>query len=534
MKRLPLALVALVVLLIAWTARPLKSREWDIEFDTRLQNSKDKYLASLRGSDPDPDAPNVILIVADDLGLTDISLYGSPFLETPNIDSIGLEGLTCTEAYSTAPISSPSRAGMLTGRYQNRYGFDSQPMTRYARTDLEWWIADRFVRTEPMYPIRNQAIPYPDQIERQGMPPNEILISEALSASSYSCDAVGKWHLGYGDLQYPLNRGFESFYGFLEAYGRYIDPDAEGVENWQFDEFSERHIWRTADRGFSVLQRNGEVIDENAHLTDAFAREAVDRIALRAPESEPYFLYLPFSAPHTPFQALEKYTRRFAHIDDPRKRIYYAMIAQLDDAVGDILEAVEKSGEAENTIVVFTSDNGGATYTGATGNDPLRGGKMSHFEGGLAVPLMIRWPREISRMSEEDAPVIHLDLFHTIREAAGIPLPGDRVFDGTNLLAEDFSRKASERPLFWRSDYNLIIRYQGWKLMVNRKDGRRWLYNLDEDREENHNLIDLETDKAMELESLINEWDATLRPPAWPRVMDYFYDENGEGYWFAT
>jgi arylsulfatase A-like enzyme len=360
------------------------------------------------------------------------------------------------------------------------------------------------------------------------------MLSEALSAAGYRCDAVGKWHLGYGDLQHPNKRGFNSFYGFLEAFSYFIDPDLPGVESWQFDEFSEKYIWNQERKAYSAIQRDGVEIEESTHLTDAFAREAVSRIRQASRNEEPFFLYVPFSAPHTPFQALTEYTQKFSHIEDPRKRIYYAMIAQLDDAVGEILAAVDESGTAENTLVIFTSDNGGATYTGATGNDPLRGGKMSHFEGGLAVPMMMRWPARIDPGSRQDEAVMHIDIFATALAAADVPAPDDRPLDGRNLLVEENGDPETPRALFWRSDYNRIVRYGDWKLITNGKDGQRWLYNLSDDREENHNLVELRPDILHILETMIQEWDAEMMPPGWPRVMDYYYDEDGEGYWFAT
>ncbi|MDT8299194.1 MAG: sulfatase-like hydrolase/transferase, partial [Spirochaetaceae bacterium] len=184
-KRLPLAILTLLAVFLVWLARPLKSREWDIDFDPDLQSGKDEYLTSLSRNSTAAGRPNVVVILADDLGLTDLSFYGSPHLDTPNIDSIGEDGLAFSQAYATAPICSPSRAGLLTGRYQNRYGFDSQPMNRYARSRLEYWGARLFVDTYPMFPINNPSIPHPDQILRQGIPPTEIILSEALSSAGY-------------------------------------------------------------------------------------------------------------------------------------------------------------------------------------------------------------------------------------------------------------------------------------------------------------------------------------------------------------
>ena len=533
-RRLPLALAAIIAVFLVWLIRPLKSDEWDIEFDPQLQDGKDNFLDVLAEKKYLNNRPNVVVILADDLGMTDISLYGSPFINTPNIDSIGQQGITYSQAYSTAPICSPSRAGLLTGRYQNRFGFDSQPMTQYARSRLEYLVFKYLINTKPMYPINNHSIPNPGQIERQGMPPTEIMLSEALSASGYRCDAVGKWHLGYGDLQFPDNRGFDSFFGFLDAFSYYINPELEGVESWQFDEFSEKHIWKQKREGYSAILRDGAAVDEKEHLTDAFAREASSRILDAASSEKPFFLYVPFSAPHTPFQALSKYTSQFSDVEDPKKRIYYALIAQLDDAVGRILKALDETGEADNTLVIFSSDNGAATYTGATGNDPLKGGKMSHFEGGLSVPLMMRWPGVIQKGSNESRPVIQMDLFSTIMASAGIPLPGDRKMDGINLLDDSAMDKTVNRPLFWRSDYNHIIQYDGWKLMMNGKDDKIWLYNIDEDREENHSLAEENPEIVEQLKSMFEEWNMEIQNPAWPRVMDYYYDEDGEGYWFAT
>jgi arylsulfatase A-like enzyme len=511
---------------------PLKSNVWDIDFDPELQKGKDDYLRSL--SAVRQDRPNVVIIVADDLGLTDISLYGSPHLVTPNIDSIGTDGVVFTQAYATAPICSPSRAGLLTGRYQNRYGFESQPMNRYARSRLEYWINDKIIDTSPMYLGEMGAVPKSDQIKRQGVPPTEILLSEALSSAGYRNDAVGKWHLGYGSLQHPLNRGFQSFFGFLEAFSWFIDPDLPEVESWQFDEFSEKYIWGQQRKNYSAIQRDGVEVDEVEHLTDAFAREAELRIREAAGDERPFFLYLPFSAPHTPFQALTRDTSKFSHVEDPKKRIYYALIAQLDAAVGKVLQTLEETGEAGNTIVIFTSDNGGATYTGATGNDPLRGGKMSHFEGGLSVPLMIRWPVKITKPVIEYQPVMLFDLFTTVLAAAGIALPEDRVIDGIDLLSREAMSRSTSRPLFWRSDYNHIVQHDGWKLIVNGKDGKTWLFNIREDREENRNLAPENPEKVRFLMEMFSEWNREMAEPLWPRVMDYYYDEDGEGYWFST
>ncbi len=575
-KRLPLAALSLIAVLLVWAARPLRSSKWDIEFDPNLQAGKDSYLDGIGRLSAKSDRPNVLIILADDLGMTDISLYGSPHLETPNIDSIGREGITYSQAYATAPICSPSRAGLLTGRYQNRYGFDSQPMTRYARSRLEYWCYRLFVNTYPMFPIDNESIPSESQIERQGMPPTEILLSEALSASGYRCGAVGKWHLGYGDLQAPTNRGFDSFYGFLEAFTAYADPKRPDIESVQFGEFSEKHIWRQKRKGPSAIRRNGEVIEEEDHLTDAIAREAAAKIRDYASEDEPFFLYVPFSAPHTPFQALTSYTEKFSDVEDPAKRIYYALISQLDDAVGEILDELEASGQAENTLVIFASDNGGATYTGATGNDPLRGGKMSHFEGGLSVPLVLRWPASLSSGVQEDAPVLLTDVFTTVLNAAGVPLPEDRPIDGIDLFgrggkagdvawggqfissdsadytaadssqaadtasaantaaAVDIAGPPEDRPLFWRADYNHVTLWNGWKLIENGKDGRIWLYNIENDREENNNLAEERPDMVNMLHEAFEAWNAEMMRPSWPRVMDYFYNEDGEGYWFAT
>jgi arylsulfatase A-like enzyme len=348
---------------------------------------------------------------------------------------------------------------------------------------------------------------------------------------------AGKWHLGYGDLQYPTNRGFDNFFGFLEAYTYYVeDPDRPDVDTYQFRVFHERHIWKGKRDGYCAIHRNNMIIDEKEHLTDAIAREAVKDIKEAAAKDQPFFIYLPFSAPHTPFQALTKYTEKFMDVEDPRKRIYYALITQLDDAVGEVLAALEETGMTENTIVVFTSDNGGATYTGATGNDPLRGGKMSHFEGGISVPLFIKWPSGITPGDSINEPVMLFDLYPSLLDAAGITLPDDRKIDGTDILSKDrvaLSKTLHDRPLFWKSDYNHIVMYNGWKLMISGKDGKVWLYNINNDRDENHNLAAENPEIVSKLKTMFDNWEKNMQKPAWPRIMDYYYNEKGEGYWFA-
>lgn len=510
--------------------------KYEINWDENKIAFKKQFLDRLEPDDSMA-RPNIIIMMADDLGKSEVSIYGHSKVSTPNIDSIGIEGVTFTDGYVTSPICSPSRAGMLTGRYQQRFGYEVQPHDRYPHNMLEFLGFKYFVDTDGWNLPDIDEISYPTQeeIDKQGLPPSEITLGELLQPVGYQTAMIGKWHLGYGDHAVPHNRGFDYAYGFYEAFSWYVDdvknPDVVGHHH---DLFIDPYIWGKERSGTAAITRNGEVVIEEEYLTDKIGSEAVQFIEEN--KNQPFLLYIPFNAPHTPFQVTRKYYDRFPHIDDENKRVYYAMISAMDDAIGSIMDKVKKERLEENTIVFFLSDNGGATYTNATTNHPLKGGKMSDFEGGLNVPFLMKWKGQIPEGITYSKPVSSLDVFVTAAEIAGIPLPNDRKYDGVNLVpfltGENIGKP--HEAIYWRAEYNKIIRKGDWKLIMNELNGYELLYDLKSDKEEKQNVIAEYPEVVADLKAGFKSWNRTLSKPLWPRIMDYEYTIDGEVYTFSN
>ena len=509
----------------------MSSKNFEITFDKEKITKKQEYLNSIQQLDYAK--PNIVIIVADDLGKTDISLYGQPPIQTPNIDSIGLKGMTFTEGYITSPICAPSRAGMLTGRYQQRFGFEYQPHDRYPKNRIEMFVYKNFIATGDWLVANQVEFPRFQDIVKNGMPPSEIMLSEVLQKAGYRTGIAGKWHLGAGDHAIPINRGFDYQYGFYEAYSLYMaDTSHKDIVNQRHNDFSDPFIWGKGRSGNCAIRKNHDVIEEEFYLTDRIAEEANDFIDRNV--EEPFFLYVPFLAPHTPFQATKAYFDKLDHIEDRNKRVYNAMIWQLDDAVGSIVSKLESQGLMENTIIFFLSDNGGATYTEATDNAPLKGGKFTNFEGGLNVPFMVRWDGRVKSGSSYDKSVISMDVFATALEMTDIDYSKDRQLDGASLLPVlmDSLTEPIHDKLCWRSGYNRAIRSGNWKLITDDLSGNHALYDLSTDKEERTNLYDSKPEVVRELKAQHAAWEAEMMDPKWPRVMDYRWWDGDEPYYF--
>jgi arylsulfatase A-like enzyme len=517
--------------LVAFGLWPLTSDEWAISFDNGLMEGKKSYLASLEKDTAR--LPNIVIILADDLGKTDISLYGEPPITTPHIDAIGHRGVTFTEGYISSPICAPSRAGLLTGRYQQRFGFEYQPHDRYPRNRLEMFVYGNFIARGDWTVAEQSAFPAFGDVVRNGMPPTEILLSEILSARGYATGIFGKWHLGAGDHAIPSNRGFGTQYGFYEAYSLYMaDTSHPEVLNQRHSDFSDPFIWGKGRTGTCAIRFNNEVIDEQYYLTDRIAEEANAFIVENA--DRPFLLYVPFLAPHTPFQATKAYYDRLTHIEDRNRRIYNAMILQLDDAVGSIIAQLEELGLMDNTILFFLSDNGGTTYTKATDNHPLKGGKFTNFEGGLNIPFMMRWDGMVDSGSTFTQPVIAMDVFATALDAAGIAPPTDRPLDGHSLIPFLKGEKEGKvhEGLFWRSGYSRAIRHGDWKLVADLHSGSMALYDLASDPYEQHDLHDVRPDVVSTLLARYADWDGQMMRPQWPHVMHFRFPDGERDFYF--
>jgi arylsulfatase A-like enzyme len=499
-----------------------------IEPDRELQHGKTRFLQAVQELRPEDSLPNIVLILVDDLGKCDMSTYDSEGVPTPAIDRLASSGVRFTRAYATSPVCSPSRASLMTGRYQQRFGYERQPMNRYARGRLEYWVVDHFINTEPMQLISPMSNPEKEEIKKQGVPESEILLSELLERRGYRTGIFGKWHLGHHEAFLPNNRGFQEQFGFYEAFTYYAPKSTPGIVDYRHDYFANKHIWRQKRKGTCAIRENDSEIHDPEYLTFSIARRA--NLFMEQQGESPFFLFVPFSAPHTPFQVPVAYYDRFSHVEDPNKRLYYGMITALDDAVGMIIKKLEALGLEEHTLVIFASDNGGATYTDATDNGILKAGKFSQFEGGVNVPMIFSWKGRIPSGIDFDMPASLLDIYTTCASAARIDLPGDRIYDGMDLmpvLTGDLP-VGQDRPLFWRTDFNKAVRYGSWKLVWNTRDEQLFLYNLDEDPGEKSNLADKEPGRVMELQDLLVEWESQMKDPMWPGVMEFRFIIDGE------
>lgn len=521
-------------ILLTYLLWPLSSEKFAIRYDqAKIRFKKDFLNTVVPASFDEKKRPNIIIITADDLGKTDISLYGSPHVKTPHLDSLGFRGAVFTEGYVTSPICSPSRAGMLTGRYQQRFGYEVQPQRRYPHNRLEYYTFRYLMDIGDWVVSEQMSVPKQKDINKQGLPPSEITLAEILKKNHYRTAIMGKWHLGEQMEFLPNQRGFDEQYGFYEAFSLYSPLDASGIVNQRLNEFTDDYIWDQGRKGPCAIRRNHEVVAEKEYLSFGIAREANQFLEQNC--AMPFFLYVPFNAPHTPFQAPQEYYDRFAHVEDKAKRIYYAMIAALDDAVGQILEKVRELGIEENTLICFASDNGGAVYTGATDNAPLKGGKFANFEGGINVPFMMQWKGVIPQGTVFEHPVSVLDFFATAVEVSSSELPQDRIYDGINLIPYLTGNKtgAPHQALYWKSGYNEAIRKNQWKLILNHRDQTVLLYDVVQDKIEQKNLANQYPQIVKELSHTLNAWKKDLASPLWPSVMHYRFVIGQETYFFA-
>ncbi|SKB50167.1 sulfatase-like hydrolase/transferase [Sphingopyxis flava] len=459
--------------------------------------------------------PNIILIVADDLGWNDISLHGGGVaggrVETPNIDAIAREGVEFTTAYAANATCSPSRAAMMTGRYPTRFGFE------YTAVPVEF--AENLTHGSgigPLKPVFHQELITPDipDYPDMGVPPGEITIAEAVKAAGYHTIHIGKWHLGEAPRLQPQAQGFDESLAVLAGGAKFLpddDPDAVNAK-LPWDPI-DRFIW--ANLRHAVSFNGSERFHPKGHMTDYFAEEAIK--AIRANRNRPFFLYLAFNAPHTPLQATKADYARLSQIKDEKTRVYGAMIAQLDRRIGDVMAELKRAGIDDNTLVIFTSDNGGAWYNGIPDlNAPYRGWKATFFEGGIRTPLFMRWPGRIAPGTARADLTGHIDIFATIAAAAGAKMPTDRVMDGENILAGPAAREA----LYWRSGDYRAVRAGDWKLQVTKRPEKVRLYNLATDPTEQHDLAAEEPERVAQLRAMILAQNKGMAKPIWPGLVE--------------
>ena len=501
-----------------------------------MKEGKSNFMASSKVVNK-TDQPNVIVIVMDDLGKYEVSAYGEDHVLTPHIDQIGKEGVIFEEGYVTSPTCAPSRSGIMTGRVQNRYGFETQIMEHYPTNYVEYLSGKYFVDTGSFIMEAKPEFPAEWQVQKQGTPPTEINLAEGLKTLDYTNGIVGKWHLGASKNHVPLKRGFDYQYGFYGASSLYTPKrNWSHVINYEHQSFSAQYQWNTERYGEAAIMEMGKEIKEEQYLTFAIRDKAIN--FLEENKEKPFFLYCTFSAPHIPFQAPVDYYCMYGHIEDENKRVYYAMISALDDAVGSIHQKIKDLGLDDNTLIFILSDNGGASYTKATDNGLLKGGKLTQFEGGINVPFMMKWPKKIPAGIRYDYPVSSTDIFVTSMINAGGSLPKDRDYDGVDLipyLTGENKNRPHER-LFWRADHIWAIRDGDSKLILSTRDGWAELYNLKTDKSESINLKDQMPDLYHELFQLHKKWQEENLPdkPLWPRIMDKKFVLDGKEYLFPA
>ncbi len=539
MKLKKILFIIFVISLIFTGCYPLSvtRMKWRIKWDKDKKQGKEAFFKDSESTVRSQNKPNIIILLADDLGKYEVSAYGAKHISTPNIDKIGQEGVIFEEGYVTAPTCAPSRSGIMTGRVQNRYGFETQIMEFYPTNMIEYLSGKYFVNTGSFVVESKPDFPAEWQVHKQGVPPTEITLAERLKAMGYKTGIVGKWHLGISHNHVPLHRGFDYQYGFYGASSLYT-PERywSHVINHEHESFSDQYQWKMGRYGEAAIMEMGEEVYEEKYLTWAFRDKAIDFLEKNKDTS--FFLYCAFSAPHVPFQAPVDYYCMYDNVEDDNKRVYYAMISALDDAIGEIHQKIKDLGIEDNTIIYLLSDNGGASYTKATDNGPLKGGKLTQFEGGINVPFMMKWTGKIPAGKRYDYPVSSADIFTTSVINAGGVLPDDREYDGVNLIpfiiGEDENRP--HEHLFWRADHIWAIRDGDYKLILSTRDGWAELYDLKKDKSETYNLKEQMPKLYQQLYDTHKQWQETNLPdkPMWPRIMDKKFVINGTEYLFPA
>jgi arylsulfatase A-like enzyme len=418
-----------------------------------------------------PAKPNIVVLLADDMGYADAGFQGCKDIPTPNLDALAKSGVRCANGYVSGPYCSPTRAGLLTGRYQTRFGHEFNPGA--------------------------------GEGQGQGLPLTETTIADRLKAAGYDTGLVGKWHLGANAKHVPQKRGFDEYYGFLGG----AHPYFPGMG--------------------APIYRGTEVAMEKEYLTDAFGREALGFIDRH--KEKPFFLYLAFNAVHTPMHATDERLKMFAEVKDDMRRTYDAMVLAMDQAVGKVIEKLRSAGLEENTLIFFFSDNGGPTMKGTTinasRNDPLRGSKRTTLEGGVRVPFVVSWKGRLPAGKVYEPPVIQIDILPTALAAAGVAVQPEWKLEGVNLLPylEGKNTGIPHEALYWRFGAQMAIRKGDWKLVrydtvadgLGKGVTEARLYNLKDDLGEKTDLASKEPERMRELQAAWDRWNESNVKPLW-------------------
>ena len=467
-----------------------------------------------------PRKPNVLFILADDLGFNDLSFNGGGVAggkaPTPHIDSISREGVTFTSGYAGNATCAPSRAAIMTGRYATRFGFEFTP----APQAFEKLVATYDYDGRHGYYDSEHESEFPNNANLLTVPSGETMLPRVMKDAGYRTLFLGKWHLGGTPGTRPEDKGFDETLGFLEGAAMYAPPGDPSVEESRQDfDPIDKFLW--ANLTFAVENNGSKHFTPSRYMTDYLGDEAVK--AIHANRNRPWFMYLTFNAIHTPFQALKSDYDALPQIKDHRLRVYAAMLRALDRNVGKVMDQLKRDGIDDNTLIIFTSDNGGAQYIGLPDiNKPYRGWKATFFEGGIHVPFFMRWPGKIPAGTTYGKPVAHVDIFATSAAVAGGAVPHDRLIDGVNLLPFVSGENAGRphQTLFWRSGSYATLLDGDLKLQVMDKPySKMWLYDLASDPTEHHNLVTPGAGRTAELLAELRGISARQHKPLWPSLL---------------
>jgi arylsulfatase A-like enzyme len=465
--------------------------------------------------------PNVVVILADDLGWNDITFNGGGvaggLVPTPRIDSIGKDGATFTQAYAGDATCAPSRAAIMTGRYATRFGFEFTPAPKaFSKLISTYALAGSL----PSYYYSEREKDIPDSINDLTVPTSEVMIGQVMKTKGYHTIMLGKWHLGGTTATSPEARGFDEALAFYDGASMFLPESDPNVENSKQDfDPIDKFLW--ANLRYGVRYNGSKQFAPDGYMTDYLGKQAAR--AIETNKDRPFFMYLAFNAPHTPLQALKSDYDALGGIKDHRLRVYGAMIRSLDRNVGLVLDTLEAQGLEDNTLVIFTSDNGGANYIGLPDiNKPFRGWKATFFEGGIHVPFFIKWPAHLTKGARFDKPVGHVDIFATAAAAAAAAVPKDRSMDSVDLLPFVTTRPqdAPHKTLYWRDGEYKVLLAAGWKLQTAERPKKVWLFNLAADPTEQKNLAEAMPDKVAELQSALASVDAEQVKPLWPTLLE--------------
>ena len=469
--------------------------------------------------------PNIIIILVDDLGFNQISSYGGGMangqFKTPNIDKLANDGVLCTNGYSSSPVCSPSRASLLTGRFATRFGYEFTPTTSSMMKAISVFSKKNGIADGIYYDNREENI---IAIDQMGIPQSEKTIAEMLKPEGYHNIHIGKWHLGHGKDFLPRKHGFDESLR-MDQGSLFLPENDKNVINAKLDfDPIDKVLW--GNLPYAVNFNEGPRMNPDGHLTDYLTDEAVKVIEKN--KNRPFFLYLAYWAVHSPLQAKKEDYEKLSFIKNHEERVLASMVMTVDRGVGKIRDVLKENNMDDNTIIIFTSDNGAPGYIGLPDlNKPYRGWKLTHFEGGVHVPFIVSYPNKIPKGSAYNGRVSNLDIFSTAASLAGIDINRNDLqqiqFDGVNILPYLSGEKEGEpdRVLFNKSgDYSFLIK-DGWKLQVDLIQNKKWLYNLNEDPTEQINLIESYPEKLNELGKILNKKISEQVKPIWPSLLDW-------------